>query len=229
MCGRYSITTPVEALRRLFRFAGPAPNLAASYNVAPRQDVPVIRLAEGGTRAIAMLRWGLVPFWAKDAAIGDRLINARSETAHEKPSFRAAFKARRCILPADGFYEWKKEGKAKQPYRIGLEDGAPFGLAGLWERWDDPSGGVLETCAILTGEANEALRPIHHRMPVILDPNDHATWLDTVATDAAAARALLRPFAAGPMVAYAVSRHVNNARNDDPACIEPLEESPSLL
>ena len=189
MCGRYSITTPVEALRRLFRFAGPTPNLAARYNVAPRQDVPVVRLADGGTRAIAMLRWGLVPFWAKDSAIGDRLINARSETAHEKPSFRAPFKARRCILPADGFYEWKKEGKAKQPYRIGLEDGGPFGLAGLWERWDDSSGGVLETCAILTCEANETLRPIHHRMPVILAPDDHGAWLDTGATDLAAERA----------------------------------------
>ncbi len=229
MCGRYSITTPVEALRRLFRFAGPALNLAARYNVAPRQDVPVVRLAEGGTRAIAMLRWGLVPFWAKDAAIGDRLINARSETAHEKPSFRAAFKARRCILPADGFYEWKKEGKAKQPYRIGLEDGGPFGLAGLWERWDDPSGGVLETCAILTCEANETLRPIHHRMPVILAPDDHGAWLDTGATDLAAARALLRPYPTALMVACAVSRRVNNARNDDPACIEPLGETPGLF
>lgn len=229
MCGRYSITTPVEALRRLFGFAGPASNLAARYNVAPRQDVPVIRVAEDGTRAIAMARWGLVPFWAKDATIGDRLINARSETAHEKPSFRAAFKARRCVLPADAFYEWKKEGKAKQPYRIHLEDGAPFGFAGLWERWDDPAGGVLETCAILTTEANEALRPIHHRMPVILDAEDHATWLDTGGTEGAAARALLRPFSARRLVAYPVSRHVNNARNDDPACIEPVGETPSLF
>jgi putative SOS response-associated peptidase YedK len=229
MCGRYSITTPVEALRRLFGFAGPARNLAARYNVAPRQDVPVVRAAGDGVRALAMLRWGLVPSWAKDPGIGDRLINARSETAHEKPSFRAAFKSRRCILPADGFYEWKKEGGVKQPYRICLDDGGPFGLAGLWERWSDPAGGVLETCAILTTEANAQVRPIHHRMPVILDPGDHAAWLDADGIDTVAARALARPFEEGRLVAYPVSRHVNAARNDDAACIEPRGETPSLF
>jgi putative SOS response-associated peptidase YedK len=229
MCGRYSITTPVEALRRLFCLAGPAPNLAARYNVAPCQDVPVVRAAGDGARSLAMLRWGLVPSWAKDAGIGNRLINARLETVHEKPSFRAAAVARRCILPADGFYEWKKEGKAKQPYRICLEDGAPFGFAGLWERWRDPAGSVMETCAILTTEANEALRAIHHRMPVILDPAGYAAWLDPGETDAVAALSLPRPIAARRLVAYPVSRYVNAARNDDPACIEPRGETPSLF
>lgn len=235
MCGRYSITTPVESLRALFRFDGPAPNLATRHNVAPRQDVPIVRLdeVEGGgvpVRRLTLVRWGLVPFWAKDEGIGDRLINARNETAAEKPSFRAAVKARRCLIPADGFYEWKAAGKTKQPYRIELEGRAPFAFAGLWERWEKGSGRALETCAILTTDADERLRAIHHRMPVILDPADYGAWLDVNGHDAQAVAPLLRRHAVDGLVTYPVSTRVNSPRNDDSSCLEPAAEiAPKLI
>ncbi|MBT5415836.1 MAG: SOS response-associated peptidase, partial [Rhodospirillaceae bacterium] len=192
MCGRYSLTTPPEALRGLLDFDGPTPNLAARYNIAPRQAVPVVRCEGTGERHLVMLRWGLVPYWAKDEGIGDRLINARSETAAEKPSFRRAMETRRCLIPVDGFYEWKAAGKLKQPYRIELDGRRPFAFAGLWERWEKGAGGSLETCAILTTEANDRLRAIHHRMPVILDPAAYGAWLDVEARDPRAVAPLLR-------------------------------------
>ncbi len=183
MCGRYSITKPVEAMRQLFDFAGPLPNLPARYNVAPTQEVPIIRSQGGdgdggGGRALAMLRWGLIPFWAKEPSIAYRMINARAETVATKPAFRAAFRARRCLVPADGFYEWQKRGRAKQPFRIVLKGEALFAFAGLWERWSGGEGEVIESCTIIVTEANELLRPIHDRMPVILDPADLGAWLD---------------------------------------------------
>ena len=239
MCGRYSLTTPVEALRRLFDFPE-QPNLAPRYNIAPTQQVAAVRLApppavdagEGGAEAahetgrhLAMLRWGLIPSWAKDAAIGSRMINARAETLAGKPAFRAAFRKRRCLLAADGFYEWRKGAEGpKQPYRIALEDGGPFAFAGLWERWRDPREGAwVETCTIVTTDANALLRPIHHRMPVILDPADHAAWLDP-ATAPEAAQELLGPYAGAGLVAYPVSLRVNKVANDDPAVIVPLAD-----
>ena len=230
MCGRYSITTPIEALARLFRLDGPLVNLAPRYNVAPSQTVPVIRPKpdDGGEgRALAMLRWGLVPSWAKDPAIGTRMINARAEMAAEKPAFRAAMRARRCLVPADGFYEWRKLGKAKQPYLIRLADGGPFAFAGLWERWQGPDGALVESCAILTTTANPLCAPIHPRMPVILAPADHAAWLDIAGRDAAALGPLLRPYPAAGMVAYPLTSHVNSPRNDDPACRQPATEAPA--
>ena len=238
MCGRYSLTTPVEALRRLFDFPE-QPNLAPRYNIAPTQQVAAVRLAppavgaeEGGAEAaheagrhLAMLRWGLIPSWAKDAAIGGRMINARAETLAGKPAFRAAFRKRRCLLAADGFYEWRKRaGGPKQPYRIALEDGGPFAFAGLWARWRDPREGAwVETCTIVTTGANTLLRPIHHRMPVILDPADHAAWLDP-ATAPEAAQKLLGPHAGAGLVAYPISLRVNKVANDDPAVIVPLAD-----
>ncbi len=222
MCGRYTQLMPWSELVELYRVtagAAAAPNLPPRYNICPTQDVPVVRAGAG--RELAMMRGGLVPAWSKDAVIGSRLINARAETVAEKPSFRGAYKSRRCLIPADGFYEWRKsEGGPKQPYRITLSGGAPFAFAGLWERWEKAADGrALETCTIITTAANEFVRPIHHRMPVILDSAGHDAWLDA-ATPPDALSALLGSYG-GIMEAQAVGTRVNNPRNDDAACIEP--------
>ena len=226
MCGRYSITTPVEGLRQLFLFEE-MPNLAPRYNVAPTQEVPVVRresVGEGG-RHLRMLRWGLIPSWAKDRKIAYKTINARAETVAEKPSFRSAFRKRRCLILADGFYEWRKEGESKQPYRIVLADRGPFAMAGLWESWRDPEDkSLVESCTIIVTEANAYLSRLHHRMPVILAPDDHEAWLDPGA-GASDLQSLLRPFEAAPMAAYPVSRHVNKPANDDAECIEAVGEA----
>ncbi len=238
MCGRYSLTTPVEGLRQLFEFPE-QPNLAPRYNIAPTQEVPAVRPAppperssgeEGGTKAgagggrqLAMLRWGLIPGWAKDPAIGSRMINARAETLAEKPAFRSAFRRRRCLVPADGFYEWRKQDKGpKQPYWIARPDGGPFAFAGLWERWRDPRDGArVESCTIVTTEANATLRPIYPRMPVILAPEAHALWLDPAAAPEALL-ALLRPAPEALLTPCAVSTRVNKVANDGPELIAPL-------
>lgn len=226
MCGRYSLTTPMEAVRQVFGFPE-RPNLAPRVNIAPSQEVAAVRLEDGeaGARRFAWLRWGLIPSWAKDPAIGNRMINARAETLAEKPAFRAAFRRRRCLIAADGFYEWTTEQGRKQPYRITLKDGAPFGFAGLWERWDGPGGdGAVESCTIVTTEANERLRAIHPRMPVILAPESFDTWLDP-ATSTAEAQGLLRPAPAAWFTAYRVSPKINSPANDDLALIEPLDDA----
>jgi putative SOS response-associated peptidase YedK len=224
MCGRYSLTTPVEGVRQVFGFLE-RPNLQARYNIAPTQEVAAVRLepaVPGAARHLVMLRWGLIPAWAKDKAIGSRMINARAETVAEKPAFRAAFAKRRCLVVADGFYEWRTESGAKQPYWAAMADGRPFAFAGLWEQWTDRSDGSrVESCTIVTTEANELLRPIHPRMPVIVDPVDFDAWLDVSAAPEAA-RALLRPYPAGPMTVYPVSPRVNSVANDDADLIEPL-------
>jgi putative SOS response-associated peptidase YedK len=224
MCGRYSLTTPVDVLRRLFGFAE-LPNLAPRYNVAPTQMAPVIRPSGGGGRRLDLLRWGLVPGWARDEKIGSRLINARGETVATLPSFRAAFRSRRCLVPVDGFYEWRREGARKQPYHIALADGGPFAFAGLWERHE---GGAapLDTFTIVTTAANELLRPLHDRMPVILEPADAETWLGGTPV---AAAALIRPFPAERLVLRAVSPRVNSPRYDDPACLAPAEADPRQM
>lgn len=233
MCGRYSLTTAPEALRRLFKFEN-LPNLAPRYNVAPTQTVPVLRRHADGTRSLDMLRWGLIPHWAKESSIASRMINARSETVAHKPAFRDAFRHRRCVVPVDGFYEWREEEGKKQPFRIGMKGGGPFGLAGLWERWvvpedaeekDFSAGEAVESFTIMTITANERIEAIHPRMPVILHEYDFEGWLDAEANDADAARSLLRIYPGDQMAFYRVNRHVNNARFDDPACIEPLKKS----
>jgi putative SOS response-associated peptidase YedK len=236
MCGRYSLTTPVEGLRQLFDFPE-RPNLAPRYNIAPTQSVAAVRRAPpvaeqsgesppAGGQHLVLLRWGLIPHWAKDASIGSRMINARAETLAEKPSFRAAFHKRRCLIVADGFYEWQKQDKGpKQPYRIARRDGGPFAFAGLWERWRDAAAGSLvESCTIVTTEANALLRPIHDRMPVILPPPAFTAWLDPE-TGSEAALALLRPYGGDDLVAYRISLRVNSVANDDDAIIAPLEDA----
>ena len=176
MCGRFTLTSTPEQLAQRFGLDEP-PQAAPRYNIAPGQDVLAIRVdAETSRRVAIQPRWGLVPSWAKDAAIGARMINARAETVAEKPAFRGAFRARRCLVPADGFYEWATRHGRKQAHYIGLRDGGPFGFAGLWERWEDPSGGALESCTLLTRDAIESIRAIHSRMPVILEPAAYAPW-----------------------------------------------------
>lgn len=239
MCGRYSLTTPAEAMAQLFGFTNPLPNLPARYNMAPTQFVPIVRAvpketdgrATKGARELVQVRWGLVPAWARDLSMGAKMINARAESVAEKPAFRDAFRKRRCLIPADGFYEWQASGRGKRPFRIGLKGGTPeamplFAFAGLWEWWEKAADGVpVETCTIVTTEANLPLRPIHERMPVILQPGDYTTWLDPAAP-LKDAQALLKPYAADAMLVYPVSARVNNVRFDDAACIAPENEAP---
>ncbi len=226
MCGRYALTTPVEAMRRLFRFAGPALNLRPRWNVAPTQDAPVARLGADGGRELAALRWGLVPYWAEDPSIGGKMINARAETVATKPAFRAAYKARRCLVPADGFYEWQIVGPArpKQPVLFRLKDGAPFAFAGLWERWLPPTGGTLETFTVITTNANEIMAQFHQRSPVVLAPESYEQWLDPKA-DAAN---LLRASPSEWWQATRVSTWVNDVKHDDEKCVEPIGEEATL-
>jgi len=219
MCGRYTLTADQEALQVALGVEGlvhPHPR----YNIAPTQEVPVVVAPQGRPRG-ATLRWGLVPFWAKDPSMGNRMINARSETAAEKPSFRTPFRRSRCLIPADGFFEWRKEQGGKVPFWIHMEDEEPFTMAGLWDRWKDPDGKELLTFTILTTEPNEFLRPIHDRMPVILAPSERERWLDPDAP-AEELEALLDPYPAEPMAVREVSTRVNSPRNDDPACLEPV-------
>jgi putative SOS response-associated peptidase YedK len=222
MCGRFTLADPDADLAVQFNLAE-IPDLQPRYNIAPTQPVAAVRLnAEGAAREMVLFYWGLIPFWAKDPGIGARMINARAETAAEKPAFRAAFKRRRCLVVADGFYEWQKQDGGKQPFFIRMKEGKPFAFAGLWEHWEGGDGSVIESCTLLTTEPNELLRPVHNRMPVILHPRDYELWLDVGVEDARRLRPLLRPFPAAEMEAYAVSRRVNSPENDDPSVIEPL-------
>ena len=222
MCGRYTLTTPLEGIRQLFEVAVTS-NLAPRYNIAPTQQVAAVRLGPDGRREVGFLRWGLIPAWAKDATIASRLINARGETLAEKPAFRQAFAQRRCLLPADGFYEWAKTGSGgKQPYYIHRRDGGLMAFAGLWESWRGPDDAIpMETCCIITTAATESLAPIHHRMPVILAREQHDLWLDpkTVRGDLGG---LLRPCRDDILSAIPVSSRVNKVANDDAALISEL-------
>lgn len=221
MCGRYTLATDPWKLAELLELEQ-APELRPRYNIAPTQAVAALRLNDRGRRELVRLRWGLVPSWAKDPAMGNKLINARAETVAGKPAFRAAFKRRRCLLPADGFYEWKRLDGGKQPYRIHLADGGPFCFAGLWEHWRGADEQTLETCTIITTAANATVSPLHDRMPVILDPADYGLWLDVDGAGPDDLQALLEPYPAGAMAAYPVSPRVNNPRHDAPDCVAPV-------
>lgn len=222
MCGRYELHTHPAAIALAFGLPHP-PAIAPRYNIAPMQDVPVVRKTRSGERELAQVRWGLVPRWAKDASIGARMINARAETLAEKPAFRTALRRHRCLLPANGFYEWRAiPGAGKQPYHIGMRDGEPFALGGLTERWLSPDGEVLDTCAIVTTQANALLTPLHDRMPLVIAPSSYERWLDVAADDDVTD--LLMPFPADAMAYYPVSTRVNAVRNDDASIIEPVAE-----
>ena len=220
MCGRFTLTSPAQIIGETFGVEPPE-GLAARYNIAPGQAIMALRRASAGSHeAFAFLHWGLVPSWSKEAPRDARMINARSETVAEKPSFRDAFRSRRCLIPLDGFFEWRREVGARQPYLIRRKDLAPFAIAGLWERWRRDGQKTLESCALLTTTPNELMQPIHDRMPVLLPPQAWERWLDPEMRDAEELRGLLRPAPAEEMEAFAVCSHVNNPRNDDSGCLE---------
>jgi putative SOS response-associated peptidase YedK len=226
MCGRYELHAQPAAIALAFGLAHP-PQLRPRYNVAPMQDVPVVRLNAAGERELVQVRWGLVPRWAKDPAIGNRMINARGETVATKPAFRNAFRRHRCLVPANGFYEWQATPDGhKRPLWIGMKDGALLGFAGLFERWLAPDGQPLDTCTILTTDANDLIAKLHERMPVILAPEDYARWLDP---EDHGPQDLVRPFPGERMTFHAVSTRVNSVRHDDPSCIERVPGDEALL
>ena len=221
MCGRFALLAPGETVADTFQLeSAPAP-LPPRYNIAPTQPVLAVRLAQTGKREAALFHWGLIPSWSKDISIGARMINARAETVPEKPSFRTAFKRRRCLIPASGFYEWQKLNGRKQAMYIHPQDDDLFAFAGLWEIWQGADGSHLETCTILTTTPNELMAPIHNRMPVILEPADFDMWL-APGDHPDQALHLLRPYPAAKMAAYPVSTLVNSPANDTPECIAPL-------
>ena len=222
MCGRFTLTTPGDTLAEIFELSE-VPDLPPRYNIAPSEPVATVRLPSGNApRELVLLRWGLIPHWAKDPGVGARMINARSETVATNPAFRSAFRRRRCLVPATGFYEWQRQERRKQPVYIRMHDGQPFAFAGLWEHWEGPEGTPIESCTLLTTQPNDLVRPVHDRMPVILDPKDYELWLDPDVQDPARLQPLLRPYASEQMVAYPVSQLVNNPANDVPETIEPL-------
>ena len=225
MCGRFTLRTPAHLVAETFRLDD-VPLLKPRYNIAPTQPVAAVRLRRSdtsdGSRELVMLRWGLIPFWAEDAKVGYRMINARAETVAKKPAFRQAFARRRCLIVSDGFYEWRKTNGTKQPYFIHLKDDRPFAFAGLWERWKGDAE-PIESCTIIVTDANDLLLPIHDRMPVILSPDQYDLWLDPEFGDAKKLEQMLRPYEGDDLQAYAVSTVVNNPKNDVPTCVEPLE------
>jgi len=218
VCGRFAFYSPAEATAALFGVNG-APPVEPRFNIAPTQYVAAVRDGSDKQRELVMLRWGLVPFWAKDPAIGNRMINARAETVAEKPAYRAAYRHRRCLVLADGFYEWHRAGDTKVPWFISLASDEPFALAALWEQWHDKeSGDALQTTTLLTTGANDFMAPLHHRMPVILDPESADTWL-------AGGDWLLETWTAPALRAWPVDRRVNNARNEGDDLVEPAGEA----
>ena len=219
MCGRYCISTAPDAIRALFRYRE-LPNFPARYNVAPTQPVPIVRLVEG-EREFALVRWGLIPAWVKDPKEFSLLINARGETVNEKPAFKNAMKRRRCLFPADGFYEWKPVGTSKRPYFAKPAAGGPIAFAGLWETWIGPNGEEMETAAIVTTQANAEMAAVHHRAPVIVPPEQFDLWLDCRNVDEQMVTALIAPAPDGAMQVYEVSPAVNRVANDAPVLLEP--------
>jgi putative SOS response-associated peptidase YedK len=219
MCGRYTITSAPEALRALFRYAE-QPNFPPRYNVAPTQPIAVVRLTEG-KRQFVLMRWGLLPSWVKDPKAFSLIVNARGESIIDKPAFRAAMKYRRCLIPADGFYDWKTVGSgSKQPFYVRAKSGAPLAFAGLWETWTGPNGEELDTATIVTTRANRTLAPIHDRMPVIIPPDAFDLWLDGAKVDAKTAEALIAPAPDDLLEAYPVSTAVNRTANDNPKLLD---------
>ena len=228
MCGRFSLGATIR-VAQIFDVPG-WPDTPPRYNIAPGQDIPaVIQNRETARREVRALRWGLVPFWAKDASAGNRPINARAETAATKPAFRKPFRERRCLVPADGFYEWERHGRRKQPWHIRMRDARPFAFAGLWDRWQPAEGAPVETVTIVTTAPNALVSRIHDRMPAILPTTEYGLWLDPAVQDVERLQALLRPYPEDEMLAYPVGTQVNNPANDSPDVIAPLNPDRTLL
>ena len=224
MCGRYSLIADLGELARRFEFDGDWLTFESAYNIAPTQDV--LTVVGGETRRGGFMRWGLVPWWAKDLSIGSRMINARAETVAERPAFRDALKHRRCLVLADSFYEWQRTGASKRPMRVVMRTGEPFAFAGLWSTWKGPDGNRIASCAIITTTTNDLLRPIHDRMPVILPRHMEEFWLDPAVDDPYMLASALTPYPDDAMEAYEVSDVVNSSANDGPEVIAPLEGRP---
>lgn len=221
MCGRFTLFDSDFILQKVFG-ARVSFELRPRYNVAPSQPILALRASpETGNREFAWLRWGFIPRWSKDPAVAHKMIIARAETAAEKHAFGDAFKRRRCLIPANGFYEWQKQGSRKQPYYIRMKNRQPFAIAGLWEQWTGSDGSAVESCALLTTEANEMVSALHDRMPVILTPDDYDLWLNPEIVDRERLTSILRPFPADEMEAFPVGLLVNDPKVDDPRCIEP--------
>ncbi len=228
MCGRFALAAPKAELVTYFRldeFEGDGDDFAARYNIPPGTDIAVIRQSPDGKRVLHRLRWGLIPHWAKDPSIGAKLNNARGESVDEKPSFKSAFSRRRCLIPASGFYEWKTEGKAKQPYYFSSKLGAPLALAGLWESWKAPDGSIIRTACIITTAANALMAPVHDRMPVIVGEADWQGWLGAPAEDV---RPVILPYDANDLQAWPVERRVSRTVEDDEGLIAPLSSMPEI-
>ncbi len=224
MCGRYRLSRRKQVVEGYFDCVSDEPDWNPRFNIAPTQPVPVIRQnPKEPVRELSLMRWGLSPSWAKDSSVAAKMINARSETAATKPAFRDAMKYRRCLIPADGFYEWAKTANGKQPYCFEVNDGELFAFAGLWDRWKDPTGNWIKTCSILTTTPNAVASSVHDRMPVILDPDSYDLWLDPGMTKVEAVSDLLRPCDARLMRCYPVSTRLNHAANDDEECSRPVE------
>jgi len=224
MCGRYRLSRRKQIIEEHFDSADWQDDWSPRFNIAPTQPVPVIRQhPKESRRDLSLMRWGLIPSWAKDTSGAARMINARGETAHTLPAFRDAMKLRRCLVPADGFYEWAKTAKAKQPYCFEVNDGALFAFAGLWDRWKDTGGNWVKTCSILTTTPNAVTAPIHDRMPVIIDPDAYDLWLDPGMQNVAAISELLKPYGARQMRCYPISNRINHVANDDVECSRPVE------
>lgn len=223
MCGRFCLVDIVDLYRR-FKIENNNITLNPRYNIAPTQDIPVI-LNVRDQKVLATFRWGLIPSWAKDSTIGNKLINARAETVDTKPSFRYSFKSRRCLIPADGFYEWKQEGKIKKPYRIVLKNGSLFAFAGLWDFWVSPKGEIINSCTIITTTPNSLIEPLHDRMPVILSTEQEEIWCDNNLQDVTQLKSMLKPCPADLLVAYEVSPILNSSKIDDERCIAMVNQT----
>jgi putative SOS response-associated peptidase YedK len=227
MCGRYRLSRRKQPVEEYFDCTGEE-DWSPRYNIAPTQPIPMIRQhPKEPVRQISTMRWGLIPSWSKDTSGAASMINARSETAATKPAFRDPIRLRRCLIPADGFYEWSRTQKAKQPFCFEVNDGGLFAFAGLWDRWKDPSGGWIKTCSILTTTPNAVTTAVHDRMPVILHPDSYDLWLDPGMTDVQVASEFLKPFDPSLMRCYPVSTRINHVANDDEECSRPVEFAPT--
>lgn len=223
MCGRFALWADREEIETVFGLRMPA-EPETGYNIAPSREVTAVRASRDGDREAAFLRWGLVPSWAREPDSGYRMINARADTVFQKPAYRAAIRRRRCLIPANAFFEWKRTEKGKQPYLIRLREEEVFGLAGLWERWHNrQTGEVIESCAILTTRPNRAMQELHDRMPVILPPRSYSLWLDPLVGEPDRIAPLLEPYPEEAIQMHAISREVNNPANDNPSVVKPLE------
>jgi putative SOS response-associated peptidase YedK len=224
VCGRYRLSRRKQIVEEYFDCTWDEPDWNPRYNIAPTQPVAVVRQnPKEPVRELSLMRWGLIPSWAKDSTVAAQMINARSETASTKPAFRDALKFRRCLIPADGFYEWMRTGKSKQPYCFEVNEGELFAFAGIWDRWKNPTGNWMKTCSILTTTPNAVTAPVHDRMPVILDSYGYDLWLDPGMKDVSAASDLLKPYDARLMRCYPISTRINHVVNDDPECCVPVE------